>query len=72
MSLESLDQYLSVCCLYETYVSMLLAALAQLLHLQFSIYHLHRLYNTSVSMLLCHLTDPEPTQNPLPNYKNIL
>ena len=38
MSLESLDQYLSVCNLYGTYVSAVSAAFAQLVHLQFSIY----------------------------------
>ena len=38
MSLESLDQYLSVCSLYGTYVSAVSAAFAQLVHPQFSIY----------------------------------
>ena len=55
-----------MCRLYGTYVSMVLAAFAQLVHLWFSIYHLHHLYNTSVSVLLCHLTDPEPTRTPYP------
>ena len=38
MSLESLDQYLSVCSLYGTYISAVSATFAQLVHLQFSIY----------------------------------
>ena len=53
MSLESLDQFLSMCCLYETYVSVLLAAFAQLVHLWFSIYIIFTAYTILLYLHFC-------------------
>ena len=53
MSLESLDQYLSVCCLYRTYVSALLAAFAQLVHPWFSIYIIFTAYTILLYPRFC-------------------